>query len=116
MPSTFTARYHNLSTFRAKESIECHRRRHHSIAAMRLSTDFGETRAVVKTVECLFCRYYGRVEGEIGKRKRTNNVKFFQMPFPSDNIKKHVEVQHTENWAEYSALPTAALFRRYYAV
>ena len=32
------------------------------------ATEFGETRAVVKTVECLFCRYYGRVEGaENGK-------------------------------------------------
>ena len=77
-------------------------------------TESGITNAVVKTVECLFWRYYGRVEGANGKRKKTNHTKFFQMPFLIDNYKKNLEGQHADHWGEYSASKSPELKKAFF--
>ena len=77
-------------------------------------TESGITNAIVRTVECLFWRYYGRVEGANGKRKKTDNTKFFQMPFLIDNDKKHLEGQHADHWGEYSALHSPELKKAFF--
>ena len=41
----------------------------------------GTVRNEVKSVSCRFCSFYRRNEGQAGKRKRTNNLKFFRSPF-----------------------------------
>ena len=60
----------------------------------------------VKSVSCKFCSFFGRHEGQVGKRKRTNNIKFFVMPFLTANYKRHLETQHTVDWANYRLLRT----------
>ena len=59
-----------------------------------------------KSISCRFCSYSGKNEGQAGKRKRTNNLKFFRSPFLPANYRVHLESQHAEEWADYSSLRT----------
>ncbi|RHY31806.1 hypothetical protein DYB32_003143 [Aphanomyces invadans] len=67
---------------------------------------------VVKSTRYKYCFYFGRcVASEAGgiKRKRgprTTN-QFFGEHFRSDVITKHMQSQHGEKWAEYSAQSSA---------
>ena len=51
----------------------------------------------VNSVFCRFCSYYGRNEGQAGKRKRKNNLEFFRSPFLPANYRVHLESQHAED-------------------
>ena len=52
-----------------------HFNRKHEVEFGLIVTETGTVANVVKSVACRFCSYYGRNEGQAGKRKRTSNVK-----------------------------------------
>jgi hypothetical protein len=61
---------------------------------------------VVETVQCQFCVHNGR-ETRVGpgvKRKCTNNMKIYTLPFQSEQYRQHLTSQHTDNWANYHLL------------
>ncbi len=72
---------------------------------VRVSARDSETGKVC-SVECRFCRFFGRDDrcspGE--KRKRTTHIKMFKAPWRSDHIVSHLTDQHTEQFKMYSAL------------
>ena len=37
----------------------------------------------------------------VRQHKRTNNIKFFVIPFLTANCKRHLETQHSGDWAKY---------------
>ena len=80
--------------------------RKHEVEFGLVVTETWTVRNEVKSVSCRFCSYYGRNEGQAGKRKRTNNSKFFRSPFLPANYRVHLESQHAEEWANYSLLRT----------
>ena len=80
--------------------------RKHEVEFGLVITETGTVRNEVKSVSCRFCSYYGRNGGQAGKRKRTNNVKFFRSPFLPSNYRVHLESQHAEEWADHSSLRT----------
>ena len=55
--------------------------RKHVVEFGLVVTETGTVRNEVKSVSCRFCSYYGRNEGQAGKRKRTNNLNPF---FPAN--------------------------------
>ena len=57
-----------------------HFNRKHEVEFGLIVTETGTVANEVKSVSCRFCSYYGRNEGLAGKRKRTNNLKFFRSP------------------------------------
>ena len=58
----------------------------------------------VISVRCRFCDF-GREEGEgTRKRKKTNHIKFFKAPWRSDNITRHLNENHSEQYKEYKKL------------
>jgi len=63
----------------------------------------------VCSVECRFCRHFGRDDrsnpGE--KRKRTSHIKMFTAPWRSDHILFHMNDQHPDQFKTYSELPDA---------
>jgi hypothetical protein len=63
----------------------------------------------VVSIKCRFCEF-GRdyAENEERKRKKTNHVKFYNKPWRSDNMKRHVIEQHQNRYADYSKLCGAA--------
>ena len=80
--------------------------RKHEVEFGLVITETGTVRNEVESVSCRFCSYYGRNGGQAGKRKRTNNVKFFRSPFLPSNYRVHLESQHAEEWADHSSLRT----------
>jgi hypothetical protein len=54
----------------------------------------------------LFCVYYGRAdrEGEQVKRRRTENVKTWSVPFRPENYRTHHENQRPSEWVEHQKL------------
>jgi hypothetical protein len=63
----------------------------------------------VCSVECRFCRHFGRDDrsnpGE--KRKRTAHTKMFTAPWRTDHILFHLINQHPDQFKTYSELPDA---------
>ncbi len=63
----------------------------------------------VCSVECRFCRHFGRDDrsnpGE--KRKRTAHIKMFTAPWRTDHILFHMTDQHPDQFKTYSELPDA---------
>lgn len=56
---------------------------------------------------CQFCEIFEREERsqqEQRKRKRTNNIKFFQQPWRCDHIAYHMQQQHSDKYREYCSL------------
>ena len=49
---------------------------------------------------------FGREENVGGKRKRTNNVKYFTI-FGADNYKQHLGQAHKLQWEQYQALESS---------
>ena len=80
--------------------------RKHEVEFGLVVTETWTVRNEVKSVSCRFCSYYGRNEGQAGKRKRKNYLKFFRSPFLPANYRVHLESQHAEEWANYSLLRT----------
>jgi hypothetical protein len=60
----------------------------------------------VDSAQCLLCVYYGRAdrEGEQVKRRRTENVKIWSVPFRPENCRTHHENQHRSERVEYQKL------------
>jgi hypothetical protein len=60
----------------------------------------------VIAVQCQFCVFIGREtrEGPGVKRKRTNNVHMFRLPFCQELYRKHLESVHAQDWIAYKAL------------
>jgi hypothetical protein len=60
----------------------------------------------VIAVQCQFCVSIGREtrEGPGVKRKRTNNVHMFRLPFRQELYRKHLESMHAQDWIAYKAL------------
>ena len=58
----------------------------------------------VVLVACQFCTYFGCKEKVGAKRKATTNVQYFHKPFCTDVYKQHMQSQHPQHWARYSAL------------
>jgi hypothetical protein len=59
----------------------------------------------VIAVQCQFCVFIGREirEGPGVKRKRTNNVHMFRLPFRQELYRKHLESVHAQDWIAYKA-------------
>jgi hypothetical protein len=65
----------------------------------------------VTSVRCNFCAFFDRAKikagdehaGEKRQRSSRNNTKYW-MSFAPQNYRSHHESQHTNLWAEYSAL------------
>ncbi|EGZ23903.1 hypothetical protein PHYSODRAFT_479097 [Phytophthora sojae] len=62
---------------------------------------------VVCSVECLFCRYFGREEAVASKRKRTQNVRTYKPPYRPQSYIEHNQTAHPEKWSEYEGLSDA---------
>jgi hypothetical protein len=60
----------------------------------------------VIAVQPQFCVFTGRetLEGPGVKRKRTNNVHMFRLPFRQELYRKHLESLHAQDWIAYKAL------------
>jgi hypothetical protein len=60
----------------------------------------------VIAVQCQFCVFIGREtrEGPGVKRKRTNNVHMFRLPFRQELYRKHLESMHAQYWIAYKPL------------
>jgi hypothetical protein len=60
----------------------------------------------VIAVQSQFCVFIGREtrEGPGVKRKRTNNVHMFRLPFRQELSRKHLESVHAQDWIAYKAL------------
>jgi hypothetical protein len=72
---------------------------------VRVSERDSET-SKVNSVECRFCRFFGRDDGcsPGEKRKQTTHIKMFRAPWQSDHIVSHLTDLHTEQVKMYSAL------------
>ena len=64
----------------------------------------------IKTVQCRFCVYVGRErrEGAGVKRSQKKKTALFHFPFRSELFRKHLVIQHTEEWALYQSLSEQA--------
>jgi hypothetical protein len=60
----------------------------------------------VIAVQCQFCVLIGTEtrEGPGVKRKHTNNVHMFRLPFRQELYRKHLESVHAQDWIAYKAL------------
>ena len=61
---------------------------------------------VVETMQCQFCVHNGR-ETRVGprfKRKRTNYMKVYTLPFRPKQYRQHLTSQHTDDWTNYKLL------------
>ena len=62
----------------------------------------------VKTMECMFCRVFGRgdsVEADAErKRKRTSSIFTVKAPFNTGHIRRHLRQQHPKKFEVYDAL------------
>ncbi|MEL7520150.1 MAG: hypothetical protein AAGJ80_00800 [Cyanobacteria bacterium J06553_1] len=74
-----------------------------------MSTRDPATRDVTSAV-CRMCKQFGREDNRRDddskalKRKRTVCVKYYSRPWRADNIKRHLELQHSSKWEEYCSL------------
>ncbi|ETN22362.1 hypothetical protein PPTG_20911 [Phytophthora nicotianae INRA-310] len=59
---------------------------------------------VVCSVRCQFCKYFGREESKNGKRRRTQNQKFYKPPYRPQYYTDHNTTAHGIKWAQYQAL------------
>jgi hypothetical protein len=61
-----------------------------------LETVARDLKGQVDSAQCLLCVYGGRAdrEGEQVKRRRTENVKIWSVPFRPENYRTHHENQH----------------------
>jgi len=58
----------------------------------------------VISASCQFCERFDREnESADRKRKRASNVKYFKAPWSSDNIERHMTMQHLKKYEEYKA-------------
>ena len=48
-----------------------------------------DANGVVDSVQCQFCRFYGREQVPGAKRKRTQSLKLFAPPYRTDNYQVH---------------------------
>lgn len=62
--------------------------------------------AVVKSVQCRFCIFFGKEEipGKKRQRTQTSRVKYWTSPFRPEYYKSHHESQHSQRWEEYQTL------------
>jgi hypothetical protein len=59
----------------------------------------------VNTVECRFCRSFGKDDTcSDPKRRRTESINVFSKPWRSDHMKVHVQEQHSVKYDEYAEL------------
>ncbi|KAE9009634.1 hypothetical protein PR002_g15564 [Phytophthora rubi] len=58
----------------------------------------------VCSVQCQFCRYFGREETPGSKRKRTQTIKLYTKPYRPEYFKDHNLSAHSQKWLEYEAL------------
>lgn len=55
-------------------------------------------------VVCLMCQAFEREETVGAKRKKTSRIRSFSAPWRPDNMKRHMEQQHSTRWEEYQKL------------
>ena len=59
----------------------------------------------VCSVECQFCRVFGKEGRHDRIRAPRSNIKMFSKPWRPDHMKTHMVEQHQQRFEEYSALP-----------
>lgn len=64
----------------------------------------------VQSAQCLFCKFFGRQPLKVHpqKSKPTEKVHFYTPPWRADLVKKHLNEQHSERWAEYQVSTVTA--------
>ncbi|BBN02621.1 hypothetical protein MPTK1_2g16710 [Marchantia polymorpha subsp. ruderalis] len=63
-----------------------------------------DANSVVDSVQCKFCRFYGREQVPGAKRKRIHNIKLFAPPYQTDNYQLHHKEVRKDKWIEYKAI------------
>ncbi|BBN02960.1 hypothetical protein Mp_2g19640 [Marchantia polymorpha subsp. ruderalis] len=65
-----------------------------------------DIKKLVICVQCRFCVHFGRDGDDVGrKRARSNAICYFSPPYRPELYRKHLENQHSSEWAEYCRLP-----------
>ena len=66
-------------------------------------TEIDPVTKCVSACVCRFCKYIGRTTREGASRKRvsTTNFTYFTIPFRAENIRRHLETQHVDDWGVY---------------
>lgn len=65
-----------------------------------------DIKKLVICVQCRFCVHFGRDGDDVGrKRARSNAICYFSPPYRPQLYRKHLENQHSSEWAEYCRLP-----------
>lgn len=72
---------------------------------LRIVTRDVNTQAI-RSVECLFCVYFGRTSSnpEARQRKSTSRVKTWTAPWRTELFASHHETQHGSTWTEYQSV------------
>jgi hypothetical protein len=56
-------------------------------------------------VRCLFCYHFGRESSPNGKRRKTGNIKRYEIGlFQPRLYKQHLDREHSKKWEEHQAL------------
>ncbi|PTQ32361.1 hypothetical protein MARPO_0099s0002, partial [Marchantia polymorpha] len=65
-----------------------------------------DIKKLVLCVQCRFCVHFGRDGDDVGrKRARSNAICYSSPPYRPELYRKHLENQHSSEWAEYCRLP-----------